>query len=106
MSTTWIHQYSAGYPRQINNTMVNDLEVHYTRFNFDAVEPQHIVAPSSLGFSIFPQNTKAQSVPTISLAGTNSNQPNFTLAFSTNGPQPRTDEFFQINDIIANSLGT
>jgi hypothetical protein len=105
MSTTWIHQYSAGYTRQINNTTVNDLEVHYTRFNFDSVEPQHIVAPSSLGFSIFPQNTKAQSVPTVSLAGTNSSQPNFTLGFSTNGPQPRIDEVYQINDSIAKSIG-
>jgi hypothetical protein len=105
MSSTWIHQYSAGYTRQINNTMVNDFQVHYTRFNFDAVEPQNIVAPSSLGFSIFPQNTKAQSVPTISLAGTNSSQPNFTLGFSTNGPQPRIDEVYQLNDSISKSFG-
>ena len=105
MSTTWIHQYSAGWTRQINNSMVNDFEVHYTRFNFDAVEPQHIVAPSSLGFSISPQNTKAQSVPTISLTGPNSSQPAFTMGFSTNGPQPRIDEVFQFNDSISKSFG-
>jgi hypothetical protein len=105
MNTTWIHQYSTGWTRQINNSMVNDFEVHYTRFNFDAVEPQKTVAPSSLGFSISPQNTKAQSVPTIAFTGTNTSQPAFTMGFSTNGPQPRIDEVFQLNDSISKSFG-
>jgi hypothetical protein len=105
MSTTTINQVSVGYTRQISNTMVNDLEAHWTRFNFQAVEPQNVVAPSSLGFSIFPQNTAGQSVPTIALVGANVNQPNFTLGFSTNGPQPRIDQVYQINDSVSKSLG-
>ncbi len=105
MSTTIIDQGSLGYTRQISNTMVNDLEVHYTRFNFDAVEPQHVVTPASLGFSIAPQNAAAASVPTIAFTGTNSNQPAFTLGFSTNGPQPRIDQVYQLNDSISKSLG-
>ena len=105
MNTTIIDQGSLGYTRQINSTMVNDLEVHYTRFNFDAVEPQHVVTPASLGFSIFPQNAAAASVPTISFTGTNTSQPAFTMGFSTNGPQPRIDQVYQLNDSISKSLG-
>jgi hypothetical protein len=106
MNTTVINQGSIGYTRQLSATMVNDLEAHYTRFNFDAVEPQKVIAPSSVGFSIFPQNTAAQSIPTISLTGaTGTTQPNFTLGFSTNGPQPRIDQVYQVNDSISKSWG-
>jgi hypothetical protein len=104
-SDTQIYQYSAGWVRQISSTALNDLEVHYTRFNFDTVEPQHVVAPSSLGFSISPQNTAAQSVPTVAITGANTNQPLFTLGFSTNGPQPRIDQVYQANDSFTKTLG-
>jgi hypothetical protein len=106
VSTTKIDQASVGYTRQINSTMVNDLEAHYTRFNFDAVEPQKVVAPSSLGFAITPQNTASQSVPFIGFTGNGDPaQPNLSLGFSTNGPQPRIDQVYQVNDSISKSLG-
>ena len=105
VSTSWVNQGSLGYTRQISNTLVNDLEAHYTRFNYQAVIPQKVVAPSSLGFSIFPQNTAAQSVPLVTLTGANSSQPSFSLGFSNNGPQPRIDSVFQVNDTISKSLG-
>jgi hypothetical protein len=104
-SNTSIYQFSTGWVRQISSTAVNDLEVHYTRFNFDTVEPQHVVAPSSLGFSITPQNTAAQSVPTIAITGANTSQPLFTLGFSTNGPQPRIDQVYQANDSFTKLIG-
>jgi hypothetical protein len=104
-SSTSIYQFSTGWVRQINSTAVNDLEVHYTRFNFDTVEPQHVVQPSSLGFSIFPQITKAASVPTIAITGANTSQPLFTLGFSTNGPQPRIDQVYQANDSFTKAFG-
>ena len=104
-STTNIHQFSAGYTRQVSSTALNDLEVHYTRFNFDTVEPQHVVQPSSLGFSITPQIAAAASVPTIAIIGANINQPLFTLGFSTNGPQPRIDQVYQFNDSFAKAMG-
>src|SRR6266576_3061590 len=85
-STTDIHQFSAGWVRQLSSTALNDLEIHYTRFNFDTVEPQHVVQPSSLGFSITPQIAAAASVPTVAIIGANTSQPLFTLGFSTNGP--------------------
>jgi hypothetical protein len=106
VSTTVINQGSIGYTRQLSNTLVNDLEAHYTRFNFDAVEPQKPVLPSTLGFSISPQNTAGAGVPSISFTGNGTAvQPNATLGFSTNGPQPRIDSVFQLNDSISKSLG-
>jgi hypothetical protein len=104
-SSTSIYQFSTGWVRQINATAVNDLEVHYTRFNFDTVEPQHVIQPSSLGFSITPQISKAASVPTIAITGANTSQPLFTLGFSTNGPQPRIDQVYQANDSFTKALG-
>ena len=106
MNTTTIYQFSTGYIRQLTPTLVNDLEAHYTRFNFDAVEPQHVVAPSSLGFSITPQNAAAASVPTIAIVGANSSQPSLTLGFSTNGPQPRIDQVYQLDDNLSKTFGT
>jgi hypothetical protein len=55
-----ITQYTFDYVHQFSPSMVNDLSAHYTRFNYDAVAPQQVVSPSSLGFSINPQNTAAQ----------------------------------------------
>jgi hypothetical protein len=98
-SSTIIQQFSGGYVRQLSSTAINDFEVHYTRFNFDTVEPQHVVQPSSLGFSIIPQNQAAASVPTIAVAGL------FTLGFSTNGPQPRIDQVYQLDDNFSKSMG-
>lgn len=105
LRTVDIHQFSAGYIRMLGSTAVNDLEVHFTRFNFDSVEPQHVVQPSSLGFSITPENMKAASVPTIAINGADPSQPTFTLGFSTNGPQPRIDQVYQANDSITKTVG-
>ncbi|MGH9596635.1 MAG: TonB-dependent receptor, partial [Edaphobacter sp.] len=114
-STTIIDQGSLGYTRQISSTMVNDFEVHYTRFNFDAVEPQKSVAPSSVGFDISPQNTAGQGLPFIAFTGNGDSidaagkiaypQPTLSLGFSTNGPQPRIDQVYQLNDSISKNLG-
>jgi hypothetical protein len=105
MNTTNIHQFSAGFTRQLSASLLNNLEVHFTRFNFDAVEPQHVVTPASLGFAITPQNAAAASVPTISINGADSTQAALTLGFSTNGPQPRIDQVYQVDDSVSKTLG-
>jgi hypothetical protein len=105
MNTTNIHQFSGGYTRQLSSSLVNDFQVHYTRFNFDAVEPQTVVAPSSFGFAINPQNPAAQSLPLISITQSSSAGPGFSLGFSTNGPQPRIDSVYQADETISKSFG-
>ena len=92
-------QYTFDYTRQVSDSAVNDFALHYTRFNFAAVTPQKVVAPSSLGFDITPQDTAAESIPKMSIAGF------FTLGFSNNGPQPRIDSTYQIDDNFSKSLG-
>ncbi len=92
-------QYTFDYIRQLSASAVNDFSVHYTRFNYGAVVPQNIVAPSSFGFSITPQDTVNQSVPYQNIAGY------FALGFSTNGPQPRVDSTYQLDDNFSKTIG-
>lgn len=97
-----VGQYTFEYMRQFSPTLVNDFGAHYTRFNFQAVTPVNVVSPSSLGFNITPQDAAAASVPTISVSG---NFINFTLGFSTNGPQPRIDQVYQLDDSVSKVVG-
>ena len=91
--------WGLGAPDQA--TAVNDLAAHYTRLDFNSVAPQHVVAPSSVGFAITPQvTTGAQTIPTISLGA-----PYFTLGGTNNGPQPRVDGNMQFDDIFSKTFG-
>lgn len=100
-----IQQYTFDYVRQLSSRAVNDFAVHWTRFNFVAVEPQNTLAPSSLGFNIAPQNAAAESLPTIGIVGPTSSSANLTIGFSTNGPQPRIDQVYQIDDSFSFTAG-
>src|SRR5260370_9285569 len=64
-----------------------------TRLNFATVLPQKVVQPSAVGFSnIFPEYIAGGGYPFIGITGY------FNLGFSTNGPQPRKDQTYQITD--------
>ncbi len=99
VDSSQIWQYSASYSRQLNSTTLNQLALHYTRFNLGSVNPAKVVLPSSLGFAINPQNAAGASVPLITLTG------GFTLGFSTNGPQPRIDQTYQIDENFSKVIG-
>jgi len=99
MSILDVTQYTFDYVRQLSSTAVNDFALHYTRFNYQSVIPQSTVTPSSLGFDIAPQDASAASVPTLAVNGF------FTLGFSTNGPQPRIDQVYQLDDNFTKVLG-
>jgi hypothetical protein len=92
------NQFTFDYVRTLSNTAVNEFAVHYTRFNDAIVDPETTVDPASLGFSIFPQDKAAESVPTI-------NTGYFSLGFSSNGPQPRIDQTYQLNDNFSKVVG-
>ena len=64
-------------------------------------QPQNVIAPSSLGFNINSQITSGQSVPFFHIFGTY----NFALGFTTNGPQPRKDENYEITDNFTKIVG-
>ena len=95
---TTLNQYTFQYIRTFTPTLINDFGVHYTRFNYQAVTPQNVVSPGSFGFAITPQNASAESLPTISNGY-------FTLGFSTNGPQPRIDQVYQLDDTVSKNFG-
>jgi hypothetical protein len=98
-STSEIRQFTVSYTRQISSTAVNQLALHYTRFNFGSVVPQNVVQPSTAGFAITPQDPSGASLPLISLQG------GFAIGFSTNGPQPRIDQNYQVDDNFSKTIG-
>ncbi len=92
------NQFTYDYVRTLSSSAVNDFAVHYTRFNDAIVDPATTVDPATLGFSIFPQDKAAESVPTI-------NTGYFSLGFSNNGPQPRIDQTYQLDDSFSKVFG-
>ncbi len=84
-SLTWNHTFGAG--------TLNEARIGYTRFNYGAVLPVNVLDPKSEGFTgITVQDPTMSSWPVIAVTGY------FTLGFSTNGPQPRLDQTYQVDD--------
>lgn len=98
-SLSEIQQYTFDYVRQISSTTVNDFALHWTRFNFDSGSPQKVVQPSTAGFAIIPGNPAEATIPSLSVTGA------FTLGGTTNGPQPRIDQAYQIDDTVSKTFG-
>ncbi|HEY0565750.1 MAG TPA: carboxypeptidase-like regulatory domain-containing protein, partial [Terriglobales bacterium] len=94
-----VHQYIASWSHIFSSTTLNEFRAAYTRFNFDAVEPQTPTLPSDAGFAITPQNAASAGLPKITVNGF------FTLGFSNNGPQPRIDQTYQLDDNFSKVLG-
>jgi len=94
-----IQQYTFDYVHTFGSSAVNDFGAHWTRFNFQSSVPQQVVDPGSVGFSITPQDTAAATIPKISVTGY------FDLGGSNNGPQPRIDQNYQIEDNFSKVAG-
>jgi hypothetical protein len=93
-------QFTASWNHVFNPNVLNEVRLGYTRFNFIAVQPITPTLPSSVGFTgINPQNTAGAGLPLISLTGF------FSLGFSNNGPQPRIDQTYQVDDNFSYILG-
>ncbi|MGH9728763.1 MAG: carboxypeptidase regulatory-like domain-containing protein [Candidatus Acidiferrales bacterium] len=99
VSTTHDKQFTFAENHIFSANTLNEFRLGYTRLNFDAVEPQAAVLPSSLGFDITPQDPKGAGAPLIGITGY------FTLGFSNNGPQPRIDQTKQITDNFSHIYG-
>jgi hypothetical protein len=76
--------YSASWTHTFNANTLNELRASYYRNPYGAVNPAQVVAPSSAGFAINPQNPQS-GIPYISIGQY------FDLGFSFEGPQPRLD---------------
>ncbi len=99
VNTSEIHQFAASYSRVFNPTTLNEFQLHYTRFNYGAVTPAQVQLPSSVGFAITPQNPSVAGLPRINVGS------NFQLGFSSNGPQPRIDQNYQLDDNFSKTVG-
>ena len=85
-------QFTASWNHVFSSNVLNEFRAGYTRFNFVAVQPVTPILPSSVGFDITPQNPAAAGLPVMTVTGF------FTLGFSANGPQPRIDQTYQLDD--------
>ena len=99
-------QYADAWDHTFGPSVVNELSIGYTRFNYDSVIPQNPEAPSSAGFTgITPQLTSGEGLPVVVVSGPSVSTLNFTLGFSEDGPQPRIDQTYQVGDSLTKIVG-
>jgi hypothetical protein len=100
LSSANTKEITLAYTHTFSTSMLNEFRLGYHRLNFDTVEPQQTVNPSTFGFTnINLQNPAAAQVPFINITG------GPALGFSTNGPQPRKDQNFQLTDNFTTIIG-
>jgi hypothetical protein len=93
-------QFTIAWDHTFSSSTVNEFRLGYQRLNFVAVQPVTSTLPSSAGFTgISPQDAAGAGIPLITLPGL------FTLGFSNNGPQPRKDQTYQLNDNFSKIIG-
>lgn len=90
-SVDWMHTFGG--------TSVNEFRVSYQRVNQTYGSPQQTISPSSLGFTISPQDPSAEAIPYISVFGL------FNLGFSQYGPQTIVDQNLQLSDNFSKIVG-
>jgi hypothetical protein len=101
-SQSHIQEYVLAWNHTLNSTTLNEARVGYTRLNFVAVQPVSPLDPKSVGFTgINVQDPAISSWPKIDLSGGGY----FILGFSNNGPQPRIDQTYQVDDNFTKMLG-
>jgi hypothetical protein len=92
-------EFVGAWQHLLGSDILNEFRMGYQRLNFDAVVPETVTPPSSVGFSgINPQNLAAAGIPLVTVTGQDSN---FALGFSQFGPQPRVDEIYQAGDSLS-----
>ena len=100
MDVEHIQNYAVTWNHTFNSSTLNEARVGYTRFNFVSTAPINPLDPSTVGFTgIHPQDPTQSSYPKIDLTGF------FTLGFSDNGPQPRIDQTYQVDDNFTKIVG-
>jgi hypothetical protein len=93
-------EYTADYTHTFSPTTLNEIRFAYLRFNFVAVNPVNPINPTAYGFTgINPQNTALASLPVLNVNNL------FELGFSSNGPQPRIQNTYQVADNFSKVRG-
>jgi len=94
-----ISQYTVAWEHVFSSDTLNEMRGGYSRFNFQAVNPQTPAPPSSAGFQIIPQDLPGAGLPVVNITGM------FSLGFSDDGPQPRIDQTYQADDNFTHIFG-
>lgn len=93
-------EYTADYTHTFSPTTLNEIRFSYLRFNFVAVNPVNPINPQAYGFTgINPQNAAIASLPVLNVNNL------FELGFSSNGPQPRIQNTYQVSDNFSKVWG-
>jgi hypothetical protein len=93
-------QFTLAWDHTFSGSTVNEFRLGYQRLNFVAVQPVTPALPAGAGFTgISPQDAAGAGLPLMTVTGF------FTLGFSNNGPQPRKDQTYQINDNFSKIIG-
>ncbi len=93
-------QYAVSWSHTLSPTTLNEFRIGYTRLNFQAVLPVSPINPASYGFTgITPQTTANASIPVMNVSGF------FNLGFSSDGPQPRYQDNYEIIDNFSKAWG-
>jgi Carboxypeptidase regulatory-like domain len=94
-------QYISQWTHTFNPTTLNEFRVAYLRFNYAAVTPTNPALPSSFGFTgITPQFGNTASLPLIGLNNY------FNIGFSPYGPQPVTENTYQLDEDFSKVVGS
>jgi len=92
-SLPYTKQFTGTWSHIFNTNILNEVRLGYTRLNFPTGQPVNVRQPSAVGFpNIFPQLSSGADYPQIAVSGY------FTLGGTSNGPQPRKDQTYQVND--------
>lgn len=95
-TVSWNHLFSP--------STLNELRVAYNRFISKYALPTDPRTPDSFGFTgINPQYPAVASLPDIFVGGGGDSE--FSMGFTTAGPQPRTDNTYQLNDNFSKTVG-
>ncbi len=98
--TAHTQQYAVSWTHTFSPTTLNEARIGYTRLNYHAVEPSAPINPTTYGFTgITPQTLVGASIPVINVNGL------FSLGFSSDGPQPRVQNTYNIVDNFSKVSG-
>ena len=98
------YEFTVALNHTFSPTSLNEVRFAYLRFNFVANGPQTVINPTAYGFTgITPQVPGLESLPVMTVGS--SGNPLFSLGFSTNGPQPRVQNTYQVTDNFSKVAG-
>jgi len=92
-SVPYTKYFTADWMHTFSTSTLNEVRLGYSRFNFPSGQPLNVRQPANVGFpGIIPQLASGADYPTMTVNNY------FTLGGTTNGPQPRKDQTYQITD--------